>query len=91
MSGCKIGKVRLKSGGADLHVIKQERTHYHNTIENAAKCITPTTHAIGFFVLDDDMTVISGLSHGDGFTAAQLKGACEHMKDSLMDQVFHDE
>lgn len=42
MSGCKIGKVRMKSG----------------------------------------------ISYNSGFTASQLKGACEHMKDCLMNDVW---
>ena len=89
MSGCRISKFKMKKGGAVIHILDQpERTHFHTSIENASYSIDDNTHAFGFFVLSKDGDVTSGLSHGEYFTASQLKGACEHMKDSLMDQVW---
>lgn len=89
MSGCKIGNIRMKNGGAVIRVFPNEgRTHFHTSVENASKSIQPDTHAFGFFVLSKSGEVTAGISHGDYFTASQLKGACEHMKDSLMGQIW---
>ena len=89
MSGCRIGKVAMKNGGATVHVLpNRSRTFFHASIENAAKCLDEDTHAFGFFVLSKQGEVSAGVSHGDYFTASQLKGACDHMKDMLMDQVW---
>lgn len=88
MSGCRIGRVKMKNGGADVHIIEQRRTHFHNSVENFSKSIGDDAHAAGFFVLYADGTVTSGISYNSGFTVSQLKGACEHMKDCLMNQVW---
>jgi len=84
----KIGKIRMKNGGAEVRVIENKRTHFHNSVENASKSINENTHAFGFFVLSKDGDLTSGVSYGEYFTPAQLKGACEHMKDSLMDDIW---
>ena len=68
--------------------LPQNRTHFHHSVENMGASIAPTTHAAGFFVLDQDGTVVSGISYNAGFTVAQLKGASEHMKDMLIQQVW---
>lgn len=89
MSGCRIGKIRMKNGGADIHVIQNERrSHFHTTLENLSHSLSNDVHAVGFFVLYKNGEVTSGLSYDAGFTASQLKGACEHMKDCLMEDVW---
>ncbi len=88
MSGCRIGKVRMKNGGAKIHVLPNSRTHFHSTIENAAKSINKDTHVVGFFVMDKVGQITCGLSHGDNFTQTQLRGACDQMKDDLIYQIW---
>lgn len=88
MTGCKIGKIRMKNGGAEIRALPQSRTHFHNSVENMGASISDDTHAVGFFVLYDDGQLTSGISYNSGFTASQLKGACEHMKDCLMADVW---
>lgn len=76
MSGCRISKVTLKNNGATIHVLRnRQRNHFHSTIEQAAQSI-------------EDGTTTHGVSYNPGFSIAQLKGACEHMKDSLVKKVF---
>jgi len=90
-TGCRISKVRMKNGGAEISLIKHEpRTHFHTTIEHAANCIGDDTHAIGFFVLYKDGTTSNGISYDSGFTISQLHGACERMKEELLGVVWGD-
>jgi hypothetical protein len=91
MSGCRIGKVKPKKGGATVHLLPSNRTHFHETIENAAKCINEDTHLIAFVVMDKIGSVSCGCSHGDDFTPSQLRGACEQMKDDLIYQIWEEE
>ncbi len=85
---CRIGKVKFKSG-AEVHILPdKQRTYFHESIVNAANYLDERTHAIGFFILRKDHTVVTGISYDTGFTVAELKGACEYMKDDLMDVIW---
>lgn len=90
MSGCKIGKVYKKTDAGKIRVIPYQRTFFHQSLEEVSVRIKPSTHAVGFFILDKDGTVVSGVSYDEGFTASQLKGACEQMKDSLVQDIWYD-
>jgi hypothetical protein len=91
MTGCKIGKIKMKNGGAEIRVIENKRTIFSNSVDALSYSIYSDTHAVGFFVLYKDGTVASGCTHDKGFTAMQLKGACEHMKDCLIDRIWGEE
>lgn len=73
------------------YLVPFNRTYFHESIENAGRCITEDTRALGFFVLKKDGTVTSGVSHDENFTISQLRGACETMKEDLIDMVFFNE
>ena len=79
MTGCRIGNIKMKSGGASIRMI-----------ENASHSIEHDTHALGFFVLYKDGAVKSGISYDSGFTISQLRGAVETMKENLIKDIFHD-
>lgn len=68
-----------------------KRTHYHEVVEWAGQSIDKNTHAVGFFILTKSGELACGLSHGNNFTVTQIKGACEHMKDVLTEDIFCDE
>lgn len=84
----RIGKVRLKSNGAELKVIPKQQTIFSESVVNMANCIKSSTMAVGFFVLDKRGTVAVGCTHDEGFTIAQLKGSTEEMKDSLVEMLW---
>lgn len=88
-TGCKIGKVKLKSSGTTIHTIKNDRPqHFMDTVRDFAKSIDDDAHAVGFFVLEKNGQMSTGCAYNHGFTASQLKGSCEHMKDCLMKQIW---
>lgn len=90
-TNCKIGKVKLKNGASVSVLPTPERNFCHASVKSLSRTITPTTLAVGFFVLDEDRTVLAGCSYKAGFAMADLKGACEHMKDQLIEEVWGDD
>lgn len=88
---CRIGKVKFKSGGSLQLLPDRQRTHFHKSVENLSKSIDERTHAVGFFILRKDHTVVTGISYDTGFTAMELQGACEYLKSDLMDVIWGSE
>lgn len=90
MSGCRISKVRMKNGGAEISVLKNQRTVFSESVNRLAESIYDDTHMVGWFTLYKDGSLDVGAANGDEVTRAQVKGACEHMKDRLIYLIFGD-
>jgi hypothetical protein len=58
MTGCRIGKIRMKQGGAEIRVFETKpRSHAEEMFSGAiSECRSTTVRAAGYFIIGEDKT-----------------------------------
>jgi hypothetical protein len=89
MSGCRIGKIKLKTGGHVRLLPVQKRGQCHKSIEHLSNCINENTFAVAFIVMDKERVIrAAGCSYEQGFAYSDLIGMCESMKEDLKQKIW---
>lgn len=89
--GCKIGRIKFKSGGELRLLPMKEKSHCFGALEELGKRINDDTLAVGFFVIGKDRLVSSGCSYEVGFTPSDFFGACEVLKTEVYQDIWEKE
>ncbi|TXH13834.1 MAG: hypothetical protein E6R03_10545 [Hyphomicrobiaceae bacterium] len=85
--GCRIGRVKFKSGG-ELHLLpRRDVGECSNAPEALSGIIDEETLAVGFFMVRQDRTTACGWSHDSGVTMNDMLGGVERLRADIL-EVF---
>lgn len=90
MTGCRIGKVKFKSGGIVYNLNIKPRGELHKSIEAAASKINDESLLLGWFLMRKDRTVVTGWSYEEGVCQADMVGAAEVLKTTMQKVEWND-
>jgi hypothetical protein len=75
--GCKIGKIRMKSGGAEVRVLPGREPRTFEGFFERAKEKSHGAVAVGYFVVYQDRTGFRDYTWGPGATLGDFVGGAE--------------
>ncbi len=82
MTGCRIGKVKFKSGGQITILKTREDSDYEWVFRNAIKELSNSKpEAVGYFIIGETKTY----SNAAGQHWPTIAGGCEMLKNKIMD------
>ncbi len=85
MTGCRIGRVRMKNGGADVHILRTEDVSWCSRApRNMASLVQGDTLLAGWLVMQGDRIVRTGWSYVAGITNSDLLGGLEILRAEIM-------